>query len=59
MRLITSTTMEESGKILNKYQISMFKKYYSIRKINNLIEDKADITKYVQFLGNFNIDKFL
>ena len=51
--------MEESGKILNKYQISMFKKYYSIRKINNLIEDKADITKYVQFLGNFNIDKFL
>ena len=59
MRLITSTTMEESGKILNKYQISMSKKYYSIRKINNQIEDKADITKYVQFLGNFNIDKFL
>ena len=36
----------------------MSRKYYSIRKVNNFMEDKFDIGKYVKFLGNCNIDNY-
>ena len=35
----------------------MSKKYHSIRKVNNLVEEvRFDIGKYTKLLGNYNID---
>ena len=50
---------EKSTKIF----VIIFKLLYSrsiitFRKVNNFMEDKFDIGKYVKFLGNYNIDNF-
>ena len=37
----------------------MSKIYYSTRKVNNFVEDKFDMGKYVKSLGNYDIDNFL